>query len=587
MALLTAPPADARPAPGAASAASGAEPQPLPLVRLFDNAAVGDPAAPGRADFDGQGAALPAPDLAAAGWTPGRRLTLERAALTWPDRRPGTPDNVRADGQAVKLHGRGDALAFLVAGTGGTASGTGTVHYRDGHRGTFRLTAPDWRTGPLATKAVALPHVLTPEGPVDARARLYAKTVPVDPERQVVRVDLPRTGGTSGGAPVLHVFALTVRPATAGWSGTWAASTSGHGALGPWSDRTLRLAVHTSVGGARVRVRWDNTFAGAPVRIGRATVAVQSAGAEARGTPVPLSFDGAPDTVLPAGAQQFSDPLPFAVPAGSTLLVSFRLPETVASAPLHRESRAPSWVSAPGDHTGDPTGESYTAANFGWPLLAGVDVSGGPGSVALLGDSITDGVGSTPGADHRWPDRLAERLAAQRRVPHYGVLNEGISANRVLADRYPGDGVSTDFGGVSALHRLDRDLAAQTSVRTVVLFLGVNDVRWGETAPRVEAGLAELAGRARERGLRVLAATITPCEGEKLCTPAADAERTAVNRQLREHRADFDGLLDFDQVLRDPAHPSRLLPAYDSGDHLHPGDDGLAALADSVPLELL
>jgi lysophospholipase L1-like esterase len=139
---------------------------------------------------------------------------------------------------------------------------------------------------------------------------------------------------------------------------------------------------------------------------------------------------------------------------------------------------------------------------------------------------------------------------------------------------------------VSALHRLDRDVLAQTSARTVVVFQGVNDVRWGTTAAEVVAGLREIAARGHERGLRVLAATIAPCEGEARCTAGADAERVAVNGWIRGSD-DFDGVLDFDAVLRDPGRPARLLPAYDSGDHLHPNESGLAALAESVDLGLL
>lgn len=139
---------------------------------------------------------------------------------------------------------------------------------------------------------------------------------------------------------------------------------------------------------------------------------------------------------------------------------------------------------------------------------------------------------------------------------------------------------------MSALHRLDRDVLAQTSARTAVVFQGVNDVRWGATADQVVAGLREIAARGHERGLRMLVATIAPCEGESRCTAAADAQRVAVNEWIRGAE-DFDGVLDFDAVLRDPERPARMLPAYDSGDHLHPGDAGLAALAESVDLSLL
>ncbi|WP_328345414.1 SGNH/GDSL hydrolase family protein [Streptomyces violaceus] len=553
---------------------------PVPLERLFDNIAVSDDSRPAAADFDGAGASLSARDLTAAGWAPGRTLTVQGARLTWPRRQAGEPDNVRAAGQDVRVTGRGDALAFLVAGTAGTeAGGPGTVTYANGTRSGYRLTAPDWRTGPLATKAVALPHVNTPGGQLTEQARLYVVTVPLTPGRELASVRLPR-------APGLHVFAVSVRTATQGWTGSWTTSTGGYAAVGPWTDRTLRLVVRTSAGGPRVRMRFDNTFAAAPVRIGGATVAVQASGAAARGTPVPLSFDGAQSVEIPAGAQAYSDPLGFAVPADANLLVSFHLPGPVPAAPLHRLAQQRSYVSEPGDHAADGSAGAYTSVITSWPLLAGVDVSGGPGSVVLLGDSITDGDKSTVDANRRWPNVLAGRLLRQSAVPRYGVLNQGVSGNRVVTDRYPGDGVSTDTAGVSALHRFDRDVLAQPSARTAIVFEGVNDVRWGTSAEQVIAGMRELAARGRARGLRMLAATILPCEGETRCTAAVDAERVAVNEWIREGGV-FDGVLDFDAVVRDPADPARMLPAYDSGDHLHPGDAGLAALADSVDLRLL
>ncbi|MGV9498879.1 SGNH/GDSL hydrolase family protein [Streptomyces sp. NPDC003642] len=563
-----------------AEAAEAPRAAPLPLERLFDNSAVSDDGRPGEADFDGAGASLSAGDLTAAGWTPGRTLTVQGARLTWPKRRPGEPDNVRAAGQDVRVTGRGDALAFLVAGTSGApAGGPGTVVYADGTRSAYRLTAPDWRTGPLATKAVALPHVNTPGGQLAERARLYVVTVPLVPGRAVASVRLPDAAG-------LHVFAVSVRAATAGWTGGWTTSTGGYAAVGPWTDRTLRLVVHTSAGGPRVRVRFDNTFAASPVRIGRATVAVRASGAAARGTPVALSFGGAAGVEIPAGAQAYSDPLGFAVPAGTDLLVSFHLPGTVTAAPVHRLAQQRSYVSEPGDHAADGSAGPYTSVITAWPLLAGVDVGGGPGSVVLLGDSITDGDKSTVDANRRWPDVLAGRLLAQSAVPRYGVLNQGVSGNRVVTDRYPGDGVSTDTAGVSALHRFDRDVLAQTSARTAIVFEGVNDLRWDTSAEGVIAGLRELAERGRARGVRMLAATILPCAGEARCTAAVDTERRAVNAWIRDGGV-FDGVLDFDAVVRDPQQPSRMLPAYDSGDHLHPGDAGLAALADSVDLRLL
>lgn len=570
--------------------ATAAPPQPVPLAQLFDNTAISDDSRPGAADFDGAGNSLSAQDLTAAGWTPGRTLALDSARLDWPRTTAGTPDNVIANGQPVAVRGRGDALTFLVAATGADGapvSGSGLVRYRDGGRSTYELTAPDWRSGPLSTKAVALPHLNTPDGQIAGGARLYAVTVPLRDGRPVTSVVLPTTPGTAGD---LHIFALSVHGGERGWTGSWAASTGGYRSFGPWTDRTLRLVVHTGAGGPRVRIRLANTFAAAPVRIGSASIAVQGEGAAAHGTPAALTFDGGRrGSTLPAGAETVSDPLDFRVPADSNLLVSFHLPGTVTAAPVHQDALQRSFVSGPGsgDRTTDGSPAAFTETLTTWPFLTGVDVEGGPGTIVALGDSITDGTKSTSGANRRWPDVLARRFQTQDRLPRYGVLNEGISGNRIVTDRYPGDGVSTDTSGVSAQHRLQRDVLAQTTARTVIVFEGINDVRWGMPADRVIAGLRALAHRAHERGLRVVAATITPCEGYRDCTADVETRRQAVNAFLRANGGVFDAVLDFDAVIRDPQRPQRMLPVYDSGDHLHPGDAGLRALGESINLTAL
>ncbi|MGX2993733.1 GDSL-type esterase/lipase family protein [Streptomyces sp. JNUCC 64] len=557
---------------------------PRPLRQLFDNRGVDEDDRARRADFDGAGSALSARGLRAAGWTPGRVLSLGGARLTWPRPTRAGFDNVRADGQSVRVRGRGDALVLLAAGTRGTATGTGTVRYRAGADVPFRLTAPDWRTGPLARKAVTVPGVLTRSGRLPERARLYPVTVPLDPEREVVSVTLPRDPGK----PDLHVFALAVRPAANGWTGGWSAATGTYARVGPWTDRTLRLVTRTTAGGSRVRLRFENTFAREPVRIGAASVALRAAGAAARARPVPVTFDGRSGTGVPAGARAVSDPVDLDVPPGGTLLVSFHLPGTVRAAPLHREAAHTSYVGAPGgDRTRETGGAGYPETIAFWPLLTGVDVRGGAGTVVVVGDSVTDASSRTRDTDRRWTDLLAARLARQRQVPRYGVLNQGISANRVISDRYPGDGESADNSGVSVLSRLDRDVFAQTSARTVLVFQGVNDLRWGATAEEVVAGLRAVAARSRAHGLRTVVTTLAPCGGERRCTAAVDVRRRAVNAALRTDPGHFDAVLDFDRVLRDPARPERLAPDYDSGDHLHPNDPGLVALTDSVDLPLL
>ncbi|MEE1926904.1 SGNH/GDSL hydrolase family protein [Streptomyces sp. TRM 70351] len=572
-----------------------AVPQALPLARHFDNRGVSDDADPAAADFDGAGNSFSAQDLRAAGWTPGRTLDLDGAPLRAPRAAPGAPDNVRADGQHVALRGTGGPLSFLVAasspsGAAREATGHGTVHYSDGSTARYTLTAGDWRGGPLATKAVALPHRNTPAGQRTERTRLYAVTVPV-PVREGAEVRSVQLPADPGPDADLHVFDAAWHSGTSGWTGTWATSTGGYRAVGPWKDRTLRLVVHASAGGTTARVRLANTFAAAPVEIAAASVAVRRSGAQAVSAPVPLSFGERPGVRIPAGARAVSDPVDFTVPAGGDLLVSLHLPGTVTAAPVNTFAMQRSYASADGagDLTRATGATGYRAELTSWPFLTGVDVAGGPGSVVTLGDSITAGEDSTVGANRRWPDVLAERLRAGgvSGVPAYGVLNHGISANRIVTDRYPGDGVSNDAGGVSAQHRLERDVLAQPGVRTVVLFEGVNDLRAGTSAQDVIAGMRAIAERSRARGLRVVGATVSPCGGWPDCTAAMDRERRTVNAFVRDNGGVFDAVLDFDAVLRDPAAPHRLLPAYDSGDHLHPGDAGLRAVAHSVDLRLL
>ncbi|MEU1783347.1 SGNH/GDSL hydrolase family protein [Streptomyces abikoensis] len=565
--------------------------EPLPLERLFDNRGVSDDAHPGAADFDGRGDSFSAQELRAAGWTPGRTIAVDGAALRWPATAPGRPDNVLADGQAVRLTGRGEALTFLVAGGGpgartrDGAAGTGLVRYRDGSRSTYRLRAPDWRTGPLPTKLLGLPHRNTPDGRRAGTVRLYAVTVPVERGREVSSVTLPRAGREAG----LHVFSLALRGPSNGWTGTWAASTSGYTTVGPWTDRTLRLVVHSSAGGPRARIRLENTFSPAPVRIGHATVALRGKGAATAGRPVPLAFGGRSGAELPAGAQQFSDPVGFRVPPDTDLLVSIHLPGTVRALPVHSYTSQTSYLSADGagDRTSERGGEAYGTALPSWPLLTGVDVAGGPGSVVALGDSITDGERSTPGANRRWPDLLARRLRDQRDVPRFGVLNQGISGNRVVTDRYPGTGASSVLSGVSAEHRLERDVLAQTGARTVVVFEGVNDIRAGTTGDEVIATLKRIAATAHERGMRVAVATIAPCGGFFDCTDEAESYRVAVNRHIRAGLGLYDAVFDFDAAVRDPDRPDRMLPRFDGGDHLHPNDAGMRAFSEAIDLREL
>ncbi|MDE3720148.1 SGNH/GDSL hydrolase family protein [Nocardiopsis sp. N85] len=573
-----------------------AAPPGRPFTSLVDRIGVSRDTAQADVDLDGAGHSLSAQALATAGWTPGREITLLGTTLELPDYAPGRPDHLVADGQEVRLDGRYGSLTFLLTATGAggaPVTGTGRVVYTDGTGTALPLTAPDWVAGPAGGASLVLPYANSREegGPSGTlgSVRLYARSVPVDPTREISHVVLPRVEAGN-----LHVFSVGGRAADEGWTGTWTRATSGYLEVGPWQDQTLRLPVRTTTGGHRVRIRLDNTFAAGPVTIGSASLALRDGGgAGTLGSAVPLTFDGRPDVSIPAGGQVFSDPVDMLLPPQTDVLVGLYLPDPVVAAPVHYAAGDTGYLSEPGggDQTLDTTGFPFTGRLYQWPFLTGVEVLDGPGAIVTLGDSITDGARSTRDGHTRWPDVLSARLHARTDLPHLGVLNAGIAGNHVVRDAYPGEGVSINASGVSLLHRAPRDVFGQSGVTTVVIFAGINDLRWGTPPEQVIAGLEELAVQSRDRGLRVFVATLGPCAGEARCTPRVDAARRTVNDHLlsrgSEASSPFDGVWDFDAVLRDPEDPARLLPAYDSGDHIHPGDAGLRALAESVDLDLL
>jgi lysophospholipase L1-like esterase len=307
------------------------------------------------------------------------------------------------------------------------------------------------------------------------------------------------------------------------------------------------------------------------------------------GEPTPLTFDDRTEVTIPAGGQVFSDPLTLAVPAQVNLLVSLYLPKPLRAAPVHHAALVANYITpaGAGDRTGDLNAASFTRRFYSWTLLSGVDVipATRAGSVVFIGDSITDGVGAVVGAHRSWPEYVAARLLREPAAP--GVLDAGISGNKVLADEYPGSGVVGRSAGTSAASRLQRDVLGQTGVRTVVVLEGINDLKGGAPAGQVIAGLKWIAAEARAYGLRVIAGTITPFQGWRTYTSWREANRQAVNAFIRNSGGVFDGHIDFDRAVRDPHNPHRLRPRYDSGDHLHPGGNGYRAMAYTVPLSAL
>ena len=385
------------------------------------------------------------------------------------------------------------------------------------------------------------------------------------------------------------------------WIGTWATAAQPFlpGSLQNFRNQTVRLIVHTTAGGTRVRVRIANTYGERPLHIGGAHIASRTEGAYVDSTSVrPLTFRGRSTTTVPARSMVTSDPVALDVPALSDLAVSLFFPGTTAATTSHALALQTSYVST---DTGNFTaGARFPAADSitSWPFLTGVDIEASQNGVAIVafGSSTTDGDGSTPGANRRWPDVLAERLQRSAvRKGEVGVLNQGIIGNRLLNDS-PRE-TRDRFGaalGQSGLTRFDRDVLAQAGVRYVILCLGINDISFpGVFTPATEqvraqdiiAGYRRLIARAHGKGVRVIGTTIPPFESSRSYTPEKETVRQAVNTWIRAS-TEFDALVDFDAAVRDPSHPTRLLPAFDSGDHVHANDAGHVATANAIPLTL-
>ncbi len=387
------------------------------------------------------------------------------------------------------------------------------------------------------------------------------------------------------------------------WIGTWAtaAQPSLPGALATYQNQSLRLIVHTSAGGARVRIRISNTYGDEPLFIGGAHIGRRRTGADIEPTSDRrLTFGGHWSIAVPTHAVAQSDPVTLDVPALSDLAISLFFPRATKATTSHALALQTSYVSPA---TGDSTAQAkFTVAKTidTWPFLTGVDVavSAAGAAIVAFGSSTTDGDGSSPDANRRWPDVLAERLQQDGgRETELSVLNQGIIGNRLLTDSPPG----SQFGaalGQAGLARFDHDVLDQAGVKYLIVCLGINDIVFpGLYTPITEmvssqsiiAGYRQLIARARHQGIRAIGTTIPPFENAafgkssiSFYTPEKELVRREVNNWIR-NSAEFDGVVDFDAVLRDPGRQTRLLPAYDSGDHLHSNDAGYAASANAFP----
>ena len=396
------------------------------------------------------------------------------------------------------------------------------------------------------------------------------------------------------------------------WIGTWATAPQPFmpGSLQRFRNQSLRLIVHTSAGGTKVRIKISNTFGDHPLLIGGAHIARRTAAADIDPTSDrTLMFHGRSSTTVPARSMVVSDPAELDVPALSDLAISLFLPKTTEATTLHILAMQTSYVSS---DTGDSTADvKFPVAKTirSWPFLTGVDVAASAHGAAIVafGSSLTDGDGSTLDTNRRWPDVLAERLQkGADGMTEVGVLNQGIIGNRLLNDSPRR--ARSPFGaalGQAGLARFKRDVLAQAGVGYVIVGLGINDIVFpGSLTPLTErmnaesmiSGYRQLIRRAHQKGIRVIGTTNPPFENAFLVlsktvppvtfySPEKEIVRQKVNDWIRSS-GEFDDVLDFDVVLRDPSHPTRLLPIYDSGDHLHPNNAGYIAAGNAIPLAL-
>ncbi len=405
--------------------------------------------------------------------------------------------------------------------------------------------------------------------------------------------------------------AASARQRSEHWIGTWSAAPQPPmpGRAQTFRNQTVRLIVRTSVGGTKLRIRLSNLYGDEPLAVGRVRVAKRATGADAEpGSDRPMMFQGQASTTIPARATAISDPVELQVSALGELAVSLFFEQSAVATTFHALAQQTNYVSSMAGDVTDATTFRVGETLDSWPFLTGVDVVAASRGAAIVafGSSTTDGDGSTVDANRRWPDLLAERL---QRGPHatraLGVLNQGIIGNRLLFDSPSGP--SSPYGlllGEAGLTRFDRDVLGQVGVRHVIVGLGINDITFPAlpftsphetvTAARIIDGYRALIARARRAGVRTILTTLGPFEGRvftggglEVMTYSADRERLRqdVNAWIRS-TAEADGMVDFDAVIRDPRRPTRLLPAYDSGDHLHVNDAGNAAQAKAIPLGL-
>jgi lysophospholipase L1-like esterase len=399
---------------------------------------------------------------------------------------------------------------------------------------------------------------------------------------------------------ILLIGSLPATMSAAGphrWITTWSTATAASERPTEFSNQTIREIVHTTIGGSAVRLRLVNTFGPRAVHFSAVFVGVQRTGAAlARGSNHQVKFGGSPAIEIPEGAEVLSDPVSLTVSSDQNLAISLFTPRSTGPATQHGAAFQTNYVSGAGNFAGEEdannfaeTGDAKTIGS--WYFISAVEVLAHPGArgaIVALGDSITDGAITRPDKNERWTDVLAHRLLAHHK--EFAVLNAGIGGNRVLT--------TSPCWGQNAVARLRRDVLSEVGIEAVILFEGTNDIgqpdnppadtnpclsRTQVTADQIIAGYKQIIVRTHAQGLKIFGATILPYQGFIAWNAQGEAKRVAVNQWIRTAKA-FDGIIDFDEALRDPANPSRMAPEYDCGDHLHPGTAGHAAMANAIDL---
>ena len=386
------------------------------------------------------------------------------------------------------------------------------------------------------------------------------------------------------------------------WTATWASSPQARGPnprepLLSIDNQTVRERIRASIGGNQTRLRFSNEFGATPLVIGSATVAVPTDPSTVKQESIrSVTFEGHKSVTIPAGAPVLSDPVNFPVSSGAEITVSIYFPNRVMTPTLHAFAFKHAIASKRGDFT---YAEKIDGASVstGSICISALLVPSQPSQrlVVAFGDSITDGDGSTIDADNNWPGDLIRRAAKTPKTATLAVVNEGIVGNRLLRDG--------DMFGVNGLARFDRDALVMPGVSHVVLLEGINDICFPgakmdgqyladpaemRKPEDITDAYRQLISRAHARGVKVIGATVTPCEGVDIpgyYSEAKESIRQTVNKWIRTSGA-FDGVIDFDAVMRDPGHPSQLLSKFASKDHLHPNAEGYKAMADAIDLNL-